>query len=227
MKSFPFEGQTTRCTPASELDLGLQHTLEWLDSGPLNPAQYPCMLLCRPGKSPATRQKKRLQSAGVWELLMYSQTRHTCTKAGTHGDTCRHVLRFTGSRTHPHNQFPSATYSTFTLSLLHQQHWAKNKSEVWNFVRRCCSYGAYFTSTSLILFPLARSMALASAQLDKWSMVNCQVEELKAHHHSTPHSAQGSEGNTSYNVTLKTVQRSSTFPLLFLWANTVRRRAER
>lgn len=52
------------------------------------------------------------------------------------------------------------------------------------------------TSLPQVLFyfppsPRTQSMALESAQLDKWSMANCQVEEWKAHHHPTPHPALG------------------------------------
>ena len=120
VKSLPFlKDRPSPCAPASECDLGLQQTLEWLDSGPLNPAQYHCTLLCRPGKgkkkkTPAARQQERLQSAGVREY--YSWT----VKRGTHDDTCRHVFTFTGY-THITSPLLSCTvhlYSTFRAQLL-------------------------------------------------------------------------------------------------------------
>lgn len=77
MKSFPFEGQTKRHTLASKCDLGLPQTLEWLDSRPLDPAQYHCKLLCRLGKIPAAEQRKSPQSAGVWNYSwMVKEGRH-------------------------------------------------------------------------------------------------------------------------------------------------------
>lgn len=211
VKSFPFEGQTERCTPASRCDLGLQQTLEWLDSGPLNPAQCDCMLLCRPGKNPAARQQERLHSAGVCWRITHVRSNEAHMHKGRHTrwhmQACVHIRRL--SHAHIINSLlPRAVHlHSTTLS----REWEQS-AKFHQAALLMCSLRSilHFHKSHFIPEPPpppTQSMALASTQLDKWSMVNCQVEEWKAHHHSTPQSAPGSEGNTSYNVTSKTKQQ--------------------
>lgn len=198
MKSFSSEGQTERRSPTSECELVLQQTSEWLDSGPLNPALFHCVLLCRPGKKNLLPDCQRGFSQLELENHSYGQPRHTWW----HIQACVHIHRL--SHTHIINS-PSATYSTFTLI-----------SNTEPRIRAKCDISpAYFTSTSL------NSSVDGSGKHPAWYVINGDLSGWGMKGTSPFQSV------CTRKVEEAPVLTSHQKQLFLLWANTAQRFAER
>lgn len=138
------------------------------------------MVLCRPGRNPSVphRRKKKKRGFSQLEFKNYSCAvkRAAHAQRQEHMTTCMAcVFTVAGSHTHPHDQFPSATHSTFTLSILQRRPSttpSREKSVKFHqALLPVCSPGSiphFHKSYSISLRPLpSQSMALASTQLDK------------------------------------------------------------